>query len=288
MGDIIQSFYSQNCSNYKMFLYNSYYLLSALYAYESDIDITLYTDYEFKVLLEKSPYKNIKEFFKYKNEFADVDTQFFTWPKLVALDAVSRDTIHIDGDVFLKDNSCLRLLDIGNYDVMCQHLEVMGKTLETDYVYNDSFNTIKHLNFPSFIEKKVPKCMPNTGVLCVQNENLWNEYRDTYWNMVKQARDNGLNPTGCSIPDIILEQQFLKEICDYRGYSMKYILDGSHYDEINKNAINNAYQHVCADMKNVFLTKCLYLIKEKNKNCYEVLKSNWKNEFPEYFDDETT
>ena len=283
MSNIIQSFYSPICTTDWMFTHSCYFYLSSLYAHQSNINITLYTDYNFKEVLESAPYKEICVLFKDYSLYNNINRLFWAWPKFIALDAVPRDTIHIDGDVFLKDNSCLRLLDIGNYDVMCQHLEYKAykDTIKTSY--EDSFNAIKDFDYPEYIVKSIPESMPNNGVLCVQNENLWNEYRDIYWKMLEQGEKINELPQGWCIPDIIFEQQFLKEICDYRGYSMKYILEGTSENELNIDAASKNYQHVCSDKKGK-LQLCINLIRKKSNICYETLKYYWAKDYPEYFE----
>lgn len=67
MSSLIHSFYSQNCASFKLFMQNCYFLLSTLYAHNSDFEIDLYTDYDFGQLLEKAPYKNINIVFEEKD-----------------------------------------------------------------------------------------------------------------------------------------------------------------------------------------------------------------------------
>lgn len=280
---LIHSFYSKRCGQDWLFVHSCYFYLSALYAKESGFDITLYTDSDFKEIMEAAPYNGTVIVLDNHDEYAKIDPQFWAWPKFIALDMVPRDTIHIDGDVFLKDGFDKSLLNTDNCDAICQCLEHCIKKTTIDS-YQASFNTIKHIDFPSFIEKKVPVCMPNNGVMCIKNEKLWEEYRDTYWDMLKQCPNGSLKPEGWSVPDIIFEQHFLKEICDERGYNIKYILNGITEEELTLDAVAKHYQHVCTD-KRIKIAQCLKLIKKKSKICYETLKFYWKDIFPMYFEE---
>jgi hypothetical protein len=233
--------------------------------------------------MEAAPYNGTVIAFDNHDEYSKIDPQFWAWPKFIALDMVPRDTIHIDGDVFLKAGFDKSLLDVNGHDAICQCLEYSLKDVTIES-YASSFNTIKHIDFPSFIEKKVPECMPNNGVMCINNEKLWEEYRDTYWNMLAQCPNGSLNPQGWSVPDIIFEQHFLKEICDERGYSIKYILNGVTDDELMKDAVAKHYQHVCTE-KHKRIPQCLNLIKKKSRYAYDTLKFYWKDTFPMYFEE---
>ena len=259
---------------------NCYFLLSTLYAHNSDFEIDLYTDYDFGQLLEKAPYKNINIVFEEK-DYSKINPLVWAWPKFVALDMVSRDTIHIDGDVFLKDNSCN--LYFGNDDAICQHLEKDYHCKNYLNIWKKSYNSIEHLDWPAQITKGIPSCMPNNGILGIKNESLWKTYRDSYWHMCNQCGPRSVRNVGYCVPDLIFEQYFLKQICDKLGYKLGYFLDGDNSFELHNDAVKKSYQHVCSG-KIADLQKCINLIKKKNIACYDMLKSNWGSLYPEYFE----
>lgn len=283
MDKVIHSFYSRHCSQWNLFVQNCYFCLSSIYANTSNIKIDLYTDYDFGQLLDCAPYDNINDVFDNHTEYDKIDSLLWAWPKFLALDMCSRDTIHIDGDVFLKDKSCKSLIDFSGHDVVVQHLELYNHADCYNSSWNETTESITHLTYPDFITKDVPKCMPNNGVLGVNNKKLWRKYRDTYWYMCKQCPPGSIDPIGWCVPDIIFEQDFLKQICDKDGYTIKYVLTGDSLKEIAQDAMTKSYQHVCGD-KYGKLQICINLIKKKSKKCYDMLKSNWVNIFPEYFE----
>lgn len=279
--NIIQSFYSGNCNDWNKFVQSCYFALSSVYSSSSNIPVTLYTDYDFKEILSCAPYKNIVVCLE--NNYQNIDSLCWAWPKFIVMDMVPRNTIHIDGDVFLKDNSCIELLKFDNYDVVCQCLENRTYCDNLFATYSETFESVKHLNWPKNIIKEIPKCMPNNGVLGIRDEKLWEKYRDTYWEMIDQCTPGSIIPCGWCVPDIIFEQDFLKQICERDGYKIKYIISGDSVEEMNQNAHKKHYQHVCSQ-KDVNLNKCLKLINKKNKRLYESLMSLWKDKYPQYFE----
>lgn len=285
---VIQSFYSCKLDDFNKFLQNCYFCLSSIYLRSSNIPADLYADYDFSQLCEFAPYDNNIVMFEDHDAYNNIDPYVWAWPKFIALDHVSRNVVHLDGDVFLKDASCKKLIDFDGNDVVCQHLEY--KNVSNGYVktYEKSFKSIEHLTFPDFIDKQIPKYMPNNGVIGINNDKLWKKYCDAYWYMCNQCTPGNINincieSDGWVAPDIIFEQYFLKQICDKDNYSIKYILHGNTLNDFNDDAARNKYQHICSD-KVKHLSTCIKLIKKKDTRCYEMLKSNWKNKFPLYFE----
>ena len=263
-------------------MHSCYFCLSAIYCKSSGIDISLYTDYEFGQVLDKAPYENRHIVFDEYDKYSNINKFVWAWPKFIALDMVPRDTIHIDGDVFLKDKSCESILDFNGNDVIVQHLERSYHLSVTQSIYDSTYDAVKHLKWPDFIKNECPSCMPNNGVMGIKNETLWKQYKSTYWDMYNQCTPDAIVSDVYIVPDIIFEQHFLKEICDTYGYSIKYLLNGNTFDDINKDAIDKHYQHVCVD-KHVKLKYIISLIKKKDPICYESLRCNWENKYPEYF-----
>ena len=65
--------------------------------------------------------------------------------------------------------------------------------------------------------------MFNCGIIGFNNQDLKDLYYNTYWDMVNQYAKTGINIP--SVPDLIIEQQFLKDITDFYGYKVKMPLD---------------------------------------------------------------
>jgi hypothetical protein len=78
--------------------------------------------------------------------------------------------------------------------------------------------------------------------------------------MVDQYRKYGTEL--CNVPDLIIEQQFLKDLT--KDYKVKELLD---FDDLTGSADNIGYQHVIG-VKGKELSKVLSLIKKHNLNIY--------------------
>ena len=107
--------------------------------------------------------------------------------------------------------------------------------------------------------------MYNCGIIGFNNQKLKDEYFDTYWNMIEQYKTKGKHMKYC-IPDIIIEQQFLKDITDYYSSKGKILLHNEHLD-----AGKIGYQHVQGTIKPMFLDTIKKLVKKHNSNIYNVL-----------------
>lgn len=283
--NLIQSFFSLFLSDKYKLMYASYCILSSIYAKNSGFEITLFCDYDFKQLMDKSQHKCIEEVDEFKNIdiYNDINRRIFAWPKFIVLDKVNRDTIHIDCDVFLKTKNCQSLFNgYNDYKVICQHKEKLCFT-EVNESYINSFESVKHLKFPDFVVKEVPQVMPNNGILMINDQKLWEEYKDLYWSMIELSKQYGINEVLYSCPDLIFEQYFLDQICKKNNIDIKYVFPQENFDEIFKSADDIGYQHMCSD-KMQDLPICLSLIKKKDKLAWESLKYYFGNKFPEYFE----
>lgn len=282
MCNIIHSFYSHKCSEFEAFMQSCYFILSAIYANDTGLPITLYSDYEFGQCVQKAPYKKINGIFNDHENYAKIDPIVWAWPKFLSLDMCPRDTVHIDGDVFLKSGFKKSNIEYNGCDVICQHLELWEHTQCFQTAWTETFNSIKHFDFPEDIVKDIPKAMFNNGVLGVNNNQLWKRYKECYWHMVEQSIPGSIHPEGWCVPDIIFEQYFLTQLCKDE-YKVKYVLTGNTSEDICNDATNKRYQHVCADKKRD-LKICLAMIKLKNKFCFDSIKTIWSDKFPEYFE----
>ena len=115
------------------------YTLSAAYARREGFDIELYTDSLGALLLSKAPYTKIHT--DLDNISNDIHPRFWACGKVYALEAAGDNTIHIDGDVFIKD---AKLLDVGKTDFIVQNEE------SSNYVESGEANLIDK-DFASFL-----------------------------------------------------------------------------------------------------------------------------------------
>jgi hypothetical protein len=76
---------------------------------------------------------------------------------------------------------------------------------------------------------------------------------------------HNINGIDCnSVPDIIIEQQFLKDLIDFKNYNVKTILD---FDNLSM-ADSIGYQHVIGCSKEPNLNTVIKLIKKHNPTVF--------------------
>lgn len=283
--NLIHSFYNKNCNIFKRFTYSCYFMLSAIYAKRINKPITLYTDYDFKEILNNDLYKDINLVFEHDY---NINSLFWAWPKFVALEYAGRNAIHIDGDVFLKTYDSINHINSlieSDCDALTQHLEKLQYSDDIELqksVYAKSFDAIKTISYPEFIKKEIPTQMPNNGILYIKNDTLWKQYYNLYFDSVYKCNDCIYLGPGCC-PDIIFEQSFLEHLCNHYGYKMKYFLDVKSSDDLITDAAKKHYQHVCVNKVNR-LPLCIKYIKKFDIDTYNMIKFLWYKEFSQFFE----
>jgi hypothetical protein len=140
-------------------------------------------------------------------------------PKLKTLEKYPLGTIHIDGDVFLKRPSLVNELDFSTHDAIVQSIE---RPPLYGWGWAGSASALKNCEYPEWAPREC-KAMFNNGILGFNNQELKDEYLQTYWNMYEQFKTKGIH---FGVPDIIIEQQFLFELCKTKGYDVKCLIDG--------------------------------------------------------------
>ena len=108
---------------------------------------------------------------------------------------------------------------------------------------------------------------------------LKKEYFDTYKLMLERFKKDGIDIH--SVPDIIIEQKFLMDLCNKRGYKVKFLLNE---DDLQNSANKIGYQHLIGSSKGRLHKQCLRLIYKLNKNVYNELKYRWVGLYPDSFE----
>lgn len=179
-------------------------------------------------------------------------------------------TIHLDGDVFLFNKNILDNLINQSFDVLVQHKE--SKFNCSGAYWKESSYVLSNCNKPKWT-KDICNAMYNCGVVCIKNENLKKEYFDTYWKMYDEYNEKGIkDPSIVAIPDIIIEQQYLTDLCEARKYNVKTILPETGVHEFARKI---GYSHLIGDGKVHHFTKVLKVIYKYNKEIYLKLKNKF-------------
>lgn len=188
------------------------YTLSAAYARREGFDIELYTDSLGALLLSKAPYTKIHT--DLDNISNDIHPRFWACGKVYALEAAGNNTIHIDGDVFIKD---AKLLDVGKTDFIVQNEE------STNYVETGEANRIDK-DFASFLQEygiDTSISTPyNMGVIGIFNPALRDKYISAYKDLaikISSKFQESLNKDNIT-PDLLVEQLQFRQLSEnYKG-----------------------------------------------------------------------
>lgn len=211
------------------------YTLSAAYARREGFDIELYTDSLGALLLSKAPYTKIHT--DLDNISNDIHPRFWACGKVYALEAAGNNTIHIDGDVFIKD---AKLLDVGKTDFIVQNEE------SSNYVEGGEANRIDK-DFASFLQEygiDTSISTPyNMGVIGIFNPALRDKYISAYKDLaikISSKFQESLNKDNIT-PDLFVEQLQFRQLSEnYKGTVI-----------IHKGAkeIPKGYQHLITSAK---------------------------------------
>ena len=224
------------------------YAISFHYAKQMGAEVVLHTDTLGAKMLSFLPYDEV---FVDLDNIPDCITRFWAYGKLYATKQEPLGSVHIDGDVFLK-NPMLAEYFSADHDLLTQSEE--GDDWRTDYTYELSQAAIGINDLPNGVSLFYPKSY-NCGVVQINNAELKRKYLDTYFKTVelslsdptyedrtKQIVDR-YGDKGSIIPDIITEQQFLHEIA--QEFTTNTILTGN----IRTDAISKGYTHLCTAVK---------------------------------------
>ena len=194
------------------------YAISLHYARQMGAEVVLHTDKFGAELLALLPYDEV---------YIDLDAipedikRFWAYGKLFATQREPLGSVHIDGDVFLRDRSLERLFRT-DADLVTQSEE--GGEWRTDYTYELSQAAINIEQLPNNVGLYYPLSY-NCGVVQLNNKELKDRYLDTYFRTVE------------------IEQQFLHELA--QNYNTKTILTG----DVRVDGIRKGYTHLCTAAK---------------------------------------
>lgn len=260
---LVSTFYTKHLNTVDFFIQSICFALSSIYAKKSGFSINLHTDKRGYEYLKCCPYTNI---------YCDLEDVDLPSPKLYAavkfkvMEKYPLGTIHIDGDVFLKNPNLNDLLNFDNYDVIIQSLE---QPPLYGFEWKQSASVWDNCTYPEWANRNCEK-MYNCGVIGINNEDLRNEYYNTYWNMYNQFLEKGIDKP--SVPDLIIEQQFLLDLCENKNYKVKFLIDGN---QPSKSANAIGYQHIIGVAKKKEYMQILSMIKKLDIQVYNNLKNKF-------------
>ena len=242
---LVHSFHTKYCNKEQLWMYICYFTLSCMFAKRSGFNIVLYTDDKGAEMLQYAPYDDIKVTL---NNITRPHSLFFAYPKFNTLKYMNKNQIHIDGDVFLKSDKLNDILNFSDYDCIVQSIEREYDVVPYDnLMYEGSRQSFSNTVYPSWA-KRHSFYMFNTGVMGFNDEILKKEFIDTYFDMSKQFAKKAVNCPSC--PEIIIEQQFLMDLCEAKNYNVKTVIEkGLFRDGVKEFCNNIGYQHVIGSIE---------------------------------------
>ena len=271
---LVHSFSSKGCKIENLFYHCVTFVLSCLYAKKNGFKINLHCDKLTNKYFSVAPYDKI---------YVDLDDvekphkRIYAHSKFYTMEKYPLGTIHIDGDVILMYPVLKELLNFDDYDVIVQCLETK-ENWNGAGLYELSTEALKNCKYPEWAPRECDS-MYNCGVVGINNPELKKEYFETYFKMLEEFKKNGIDMQ--SVPDIIIEQKFLMDLCKDRGYKVKFLL---REDKLNENATEIGYQHLIGSSKERLHKQCLKLIYKLDPDVYNNMKLNWVSLFPNSFE----
>jgi hypothetical protein len=258
-----------------------FYSLSIAFIKRFGYTIDLYTDSKGKETLGHLPYDNI---YIVLDNMDNVPECNWAAGKIESLKYANLGDIYIDGDVFIKRESCIDIIRKANqYDAFFQGHESIEQLPDEDseYIYYGDNELLKDFDFPMGIPK-FGKDAYNAGVIIFNNQIYKDEFIKAYEYVLKQVMDDKFINTiykmnGCYCLDVIMEQRFLYEIG--KSYKVGTLLDywkavdknADDYKSINDQANELGFQHVLGFKKyeREEIEKCKGALKKVNLQIYE-------------------
>lgn len=256
---LVHSFSSVRCSKDNLKVHVITFTLSALYAKNSGFEIVLHTDEFGKFLFQHAPYDEIIVDLPEPPE----DTRIFAWCKFVAMANEPIDSIHIDGDVFLKRPEFKELLSLDGCDIICQNLEEIGIYPYHQSSWNKESYAWQNCKFPTWMSRKFNK-MYNVGIIGFKDEKHRDAYHTLYNEMMEDFKINGKS-NDC-VPELISEQKLLYDYATHNNLKVKKLLDHMH---IMKHARSIGYQHLLGEAKYKMFDKTKEVLKKLDSDLYD-------------------
>jgi hypothetical protein len=271
---LVHSFSAKGCNTENLFYHCITFVLSCLYAKQNGFKINLHCDKLTNKYFSVAPYDNI---YVDLEELEKPHNRIYAHSKFHVMDKYPLGTIHIDGDVILMKQGLIDELKFSDYDVIVQCKETK-ENWDGAGLYESSTEALKNCEYPEWAPRECDS-MYNCGVVGINNPELKKEYFETYNLMLERFKKDGIDMH--SVPDIIIEQKFLMDLCNTRGYKVKFLLDENRLQE---HANEIGYQHLIGTSKGRLHKQCLKFIYKLDRDVYYKMKNMWSTLFPDSFE----
>ncbi|HAA16899.1 MAG TPA: hypothetical protein DCE41_36375 [Cytophagales bacterium] len=227
------------------------YALSYLYAKEVADEVILHTDDRGQEILSLIPYDEVLPTL---NSLDQVHQKWWAMGKVAALEAEPLGSVHIDGDVFLRDPKAIAgLLFDEEHDLVCQMIE-QGHLFTGGYVPQLPHfdHALRNVEVPGYgLGKKAFNC----GVIGFHNAELRKQFLANTKMMVAECTQDDFimqKLDGQYEPNIIVEQYMLAGLVELMDAKVRYILDPEEVHQqrsLNKVANALGYTHIWGKTK---------------------------------------
>lgn len=250
-----------------------------LYGYSIDyattigLEIDMYTDSRGAEIFNCLPYRNIYTNLDELDENG-INERFWSAGKIIALRDSEIGSVHIDGDVFLKKPEIIPMLEFKDNGAICQMQERIHFFVQS---YQDLLPMflnagIKVEGFDYSLTTSL-----NAGVLGFSDLKLKDKFIDGYFDLIGQCQSNqefmsllkyDLNKR--IEPNIIIEQFFLRGLCEHEKVGIKYLLETNSDDyeqdmiEVQKQAESLGFVHAYGGSKFQIIEAIKDILRERN------------------------
>lgn len=242
-----------------------YYSLSLAYLKKLNQKVILYTDTLGAALLSHLPYDEIH--ITLDDIPDELSPRFWAAGKIYAMEQEPLGSIHIDGDVFIKKESLIELINNSDWDLLVQNYE---KDLWSSSYYEEFPHFKNEINFcKQFGVNPTQYGAYNTGILGFWNQTLKDKFINTYKSVSlnhSKLHYKELEESENRTPDLITEQTFIYQLS--KPYKVKQLLDTTDNKIIREVCNNLGYQHVITMWKYTYLDKCLEVLKKVSPEIY--------------------
>ena len=255
---LVHSFSAVRCTTKTLPVHVYTFALSAVYAKLNGFEIVLHTDKVGAHYLQHAPYDEIIVDLGTPPE----DKRIFAWSKFVAMVNEPIDSIHIDGDVFIK-KPIQDLLKLEDDDILCQNLEKIGIFPYHESCWDKESYVWRDCKYPSWMPRRFDE-MYNCGIIAFKDKKIRDEYFNLYHKMMNDFKTNGKS-ADCT-PELVSEQKLLYDFAKHNNLKVKCILI---LLELTPSANKIGYQHLLGDAKHKSLDKTKIFLERLNKNVYD-------------------
>lgn len=254
---LVHSFSAVRCTPETLPVHVYTFTLSAVYAKQNGFEIVLHTDKVGAHYLQHAPYDEI---------IVDLgtppdDKRIFAWCKFVAMANEPVDSIHIDGDVFIK-KPMQDLLTLKDEDILCQNLEKVGIFPYQESCWDKESYVWRDCRYPHWMPRKFNE-MYNCGIIAFKDKKIRDEYYKLYHDMMADFKINGKS-LDC-VPELVSEQKLLYDFAKHKNLKVKCLLD---LYELNASANKIGYQHLLGAAKHKSLDKTKEVLLKTNLYIY--------------------